>query len=208
MDCTRRSFLLTATVAAPAKQATVWRVHELTFRAGREYAEPFSDVLLTCEFRGPGGRRFVVPGFYDGASAWLVRFAPDAPGRWSWRTSSNQPADKGFEGLSGEIRVRSAEGTNPLYRHGGFLKVAPGGRYLTHTDGAPFFWLGDTWWFCPSALMPMEGSSQPGNPSTYRTLIDMRKRQRFSVVHMAFLAARGRSRRLPKLGTVTTFRQR
>ena len=36
----------------------------------------------------------------------------------------------------------------PFAPHGvrGPLKVAPNGRYLIHTDGTPFFYLGDTAW--------------------------------------------------------------
>lgn len=39
-------------------------------------------------------------------------------------------------------------GDHPLYRHG-FLKVSDNRRYLTHDDGTPFLWVGDTAWAVP-----------------------------------------------------------
>ena len=34
----------------------------------------------------------------------------------------------------------------------GDLKVADNGLYLQHSDGTPFFWLGDTGWLLPQRL--------------------------------------------------------
>jgi hypothetical protein len=88
---------------------------------------------------------------------------------------------------SGTVDVKPAAGDNPLERHGGQLKVGPGGRYLTFADGTPFFWLGDTWWFCPSDLVPIDRSNRPDVPSMYKALVDLRASQGFTALHMAFL---------------------
>jgi len=93
----------------------------------------------------------------------------------------------GLHGQRGTFTVNPAAGNNPLFRHGGILKVSPDHRYLTYTDGTPFFWLGDTCWFCPSDLMPIDGSSNPEIPSAYKHFIRTRQRQGFSVIHMDFL---------------------
>jgi hypothetical protein len=187
----RRNFLsgvvLGATVlgdwaATPARAgeteaATQWRVKELSFTSDAAHANPFADVALTCTFRGPGGAAFTVPGYYDGAGVWRARFTPTAPGSWSYAT--NCPADAQLNGRTGSFAASEAATGNPLYRDGGFLKVSANRRFLTYADGTPFFWLADTWWFCPSSLMPFEGA--------FRELIDLRRKQGFSVVHMAFL---------------------
>ena len=47
--------------------------------------------------------------------------------------------------MEGAVQVRPYRGDHPLYGHGP-LRVSPSHRYLEHSDGTPFFWLGDTWW--------------------------------------------------------------
>ncbi len=95
--------------------------------------------------------------------------------------------DPGLDGRRGAFTVAPARGENPLFRHGGVLRVSPNHRFLTYTDGTPFYWLGDTWWFCPSDLMPIDGSSNPAIPSAYKHCIAVRRRQGFTVVQMDFL---------------------
>lgn len=163
-----------------------WRTHELAFEARHEHAQPL-DVVLTAAFEGPGGRRVTVEGFFDGGRTWRVRFMPPAPGVWTCRTDC--PADAGLHGREGRLEVAPAAGENAIDRHGGILKVSGNRRYLTHTDGTPFFWLGDTWWFCPSDLVPIDSSNRPDIASMYKTLIDTRAEQGYSVVHMAFLGS-------------------
>lgn len=164
-------------------------LHELSFESRTLPAKPWSDVFLTARFHSPAGRTLTVDGFYDGGRTWRVRFTPPSPGKWHFEIDCPQ-ADTGMGGRRGEIFITPATtdpGSSPLERHGGILQVSTDHRYLTYTDGTPFFWLGDTWWFCPSALVPWDGSSRPGCDSTYRTLVDTRKAQGYSVVQMAFL---------------------
>jgi hypothetical protein len=169
----------------PYKQ---WQRAELSFTAAGTYTNPVNQVNVTTRFTGPGNQVYDVPGFWDGGNTWRVRFAPPAPGGWTFSNTCNV-VDAGLSPRSGSIVVDPATGTNALYQHGGFLKVSPDSHYLTYADGAPFFWLGDTWWFCPGNLTPMNSgtSTQYVTPSMFRQLADQRKAQGFSVVHMAFL---------------------
>lgn len=155
-----------------------FRVTELSFAAEKEYANPVVDVEMDGVFTGPGGERLRIPAFWDGGKTWRIRFTPTAAGKWKYVTQS-RPVDGGLDGQGGSIIADEAYGENRLYKHGGFLKVSANGHYLTYTDGRAFFWLGDTWWFCPSDLMPFE--------SCYKLCIDTRRKQGFSVVHMSFL---------------------
>jgi Protein of unknown function (DUF4038)/Domain of unknown function (DUF5060) len=187
----RRSFLsgsaLGATVLAKEAAALApaglahasrhWQVQEILFTSAKTHDNPFWDVALFCTFFSPGGATLIVPGYYDGAGTWCVRFTPTTPGTWSYVT--NCSTDARLNGRTGSINVSAAAAANPLYRHGGFLKVSADGHYLTYADGTPFFWLADTWWFCPSLLMPFEG--------TFRSLIDLRRKQGLTVLQMAFL---------------------
>jgi hypothetical protein len=170
--------------------APVWRVYEITLSAERSHPRP-SQVDVWAAITGPDGERLRVPGFWDGGDTWRVRFAPTSKGRWSWITQAGDADgtpldDPGLQGITGEMRAGPATGDNPLYQHGGFLRVSDNRRYLTYSDGTPFFWLGDTWWFCPSSLVPREGSSNPAYDSMLHTLVERRSAQGYTVVHWAF----------------------
>ncbi len=141
-----------------AEQARQWRVTELSFTAEREYADPFdyTTTRLVAAFEGPGGQSVEVPGFWDGGRQWRVRFTPTAPGRWTWRTRFSH-ADAGLAGQAGELSAEPpADDAHALHRHGGLLRVSDDGRYLTHTDGTPFFYLADTWWAGPGPKVTVE----------------------------------------------------
>ena len=131
--------------AAP-KLAQQWEMVELTFKAEKEYANPYTDVELTVEFTGPNGQVIRRPGYWDGGAWRRVRFAAPETGRWSWRSTS-QPPDAGLQ-QQGELLVSAYDGDNPLIRHG-LLKMSPGKRNVIHHDGAPFLMVADTPWGLP-----------------------------------------------------------
>jgi hypothetical protein len=133
-----------------------WEVYEIRLEAARDYDNPYvegfpdgAEALLRAEFRGPGGQSITLNGFWDGDRTWKVRFAPPAPGAWSWQTRSR---DGGLNGSRGTLECRewteAEKQANPARR--GFIRVAAGGprqgRYFEYADGTPFLWIGDTWW--------------------------------------------------------------
>lgn len=179
--------------AAAEEEVRQWQPAEFVFEAQDEYARPLEQVDLSIAFTGPAGESFRAVAFWDGGKIWKVRFTPTRPGKWSFRAAANV-ADAGLANRSGTFTAKPAAGDNPLHRHGGILEVSADGRYLTHSDGTPFFWLGDTWWFCPSDLVPIDGSTKAHCDSMYKTLIDKRRSQGFSVVQMAFLGKLNQSR--------------
>ena len=109
----------------------VWHAVTLAFE-GPEASEtsepnPFTDYRLDVTFTGPSDE-LVVPGFFaadgrsvetsaDSGSTWLVRFSPNAEGKWRYRASfragpgvalvedpaGGQPT--AFDGASGEFVV-------------------------------------------------------------------------------------------------------
>lgn len=168
-----------------------WQVMELSFRARHQHTCPLDEVEMTAEFRGPGVC-YRICGFYDGQDVWKVRFSPPAAGDWAFRTICNC-REAGLNDIAGRFCVLapSPDEKNAVYRHGGFLAVSADGHYLTYTDGTPFFWLGDTWWCVPSKLVPLDSSNRLGIPSLYNKLLETRKRQRFTIVHMAFVEKPG-----------------
>lgn len=170
-----------------------WQVVELQFLARQACSEPLAGWRVTVTFTGPHGESTAIPAFCDGGRQWKARFLPSRPGPWQWRTSCDAGPASGLDALAGAFTAQApaADEVNPLWRHGGILQVAADRRSLTYTDGTPFFWLGDTWWFCPSALVPIRGSSNPAIASAYRHLVELRAAQGYSVVHMAFLGDSG-----------------
>src|SRR5262245_24726487 len=127
----------------PQTQANV--MAELTFTATQTYGDPFNDVTLDVVFSDPQGRELRVPAFWAGTNVWKARYASPIAGRHRFRSECSVPADKGLHGVRGNLEVKPYTGNNPLYTHGP-LKLAANRRYLQHSDGTPFFWLGDTWW--------------------------------------------------------------
>jgi len=121
-----------------------WRIVEIAFESGRDYADPCRDVRLDVTFT-QGERRIARPAFWDGGNVWKVRFAPPAVGTWQYATACSDADNPALHGRTGRVRCVSYTGKNPLYRHG-FLRVSDDRRRLSHADGTPFFWLGDTHW--------------------------------------------------------------
>jgi len=173
--------------SAAVRQYRLW---ELILTPRQKQTEPLT-MKVSAEFTGPAGARMSIPAFWDGRSSWCVRFTPLVPGQWTFSTVSSAADDAGLHGRKGTLDVKPAQGENPLNQHGGILRVSGNCRYLTYSDGTPFFWLGDTWWFCPSKFVPFDTSTLPGITSMYKCLIDKRREQCFSVVHMAFLGESG-----------------
>ncbi len=83
----------TSTMAADAGRFAKWSKIELAFEGptsrGIGRPNPFA-VRFDVNFTGPRGKRYCVPGFYDGdgkgglnGAVWKVRFSADELGRWT-----------------------------------------------------------------------------------------------------------------------------
>ncbi|MFF1920256.1 DUF5060 domain-containing protein [Streptomyces sp. NPDC058221] len=155
-----------------------WRTLELQLTAHSTYPKPLEDVQVNAVFRGPAGQTLTRPAFRDGGSTWKVRFAPPTTGRWTMTTSATNPDDTGLHGVRRAVRAVPYSGNQPIYRHG-FLKPSADGHYLRHADGTPFFYLGDTHWILPHERF--DTSNAPGVTSQFRSVVDKRVRQGFTV---------------------------
>jgi hypothetical protein len=119
---------------------------EWAYRSQKTYKDPFNDVDVDVVFtKQDDGQQWRVPAFWAGANEWRVRFAPPYPGAYKYRCESTDKGDTGLNGQEGTLRVDPYLGTNALLIHGP-LRVSQNRRYFEHSDGTPFFWLGDTWW--------------------------------------------------------------
>ena len=158
-----------ATLAAEKSVATYER-YEAAFESTGSHANPLQDAALTATFTAPGGEKVTVPGFWDGGKTWRVRFLPTRPGAWKFETVCSDKADKGLHGQSGEFTATAAGKKSRFAEHGP-VRVSADGRYFTHADGTPFFWLGDTAWNGPLLSTAAE----------WEQYIKERTRQKFSV---------------------------
>ena len=162
----------------------VWHPLTITFRgpsASQTDSDPnpFLDYRLQVIFRGPSGQTYNVPGFFDGdghggpaGNVWRVRFAPDQPGRWTYKASfrhgpqvavalerdAGRPA--ALDGVSGRFTVASSAESAAARALGGFSPFDPtappgpgllqwgrleyvGGHYLKFRNG-PYWIRGGT----------------------------------------------------------------
>lgn len=117
----------------------VHSVCEVELRSAREYDHPLWDVELTAVFTSPTGDELSAEGFWDGGDRWLVRFSPDEPGTWWWRTECSDQANAGLHARRGSFECMPSDAHGPL-------RIAQDHTHLEHVDGTPFFWLGDTAW--------------------------------------------------------------
>ncbi len=122
---------------------------------------PFLDYRLRVDFIAPSGRKYRVPGFFDGdgeggeaGSVWRVRFTPDEPGRWSYKTSfrsgprvavsldAKAGEAAGFDGAEGAFEAAPRDPDAPGFARYGRLEYV-GGHYLKFRDG-PYWIRGGT----------------------------------------------------------------
>ena len=186
------AFLLCARAAAQSGNTVrQWEPLEIGMTASAALANPYVDGLpdngqryVQVTFTGASGPaqglKFTVPGFWDGGNTWKARFAPPAPGGWSYSASS---ADAGLQGVHGTFQCTAwsddEKAQNPARR--GFMQVARqgprAGRYFEYADGTPFLWIGDTWW-------PWARKGQPWERA--RQVIDDRASRGFTIGQLMF----------------------
>lgn len=149
-------------------------VTEIAFHSLKDYANSFTDLELDVVFTDPQGTGIKVPAFWAGGNTWKVRYASPLPGTHHFRSECSDTGNAGLHGIEGPVEIVPYTGDNRLYRHGP-IQVAPDRRHFAHTDGTPFFWLGDTWWKCLAKRLTWEG---------FRELAADRKSKGFSVIQI------------------------
>ncbi len=122
-----------AATPPPSSEVEQWGLFELPLE-GPSTGNPFKDVALHADFT-TGHRTLRVTGFYDGGTTYRIRFMPDAPGPWTFRTVSATPA---LDGHTGAITCTPAKPGN----HGPVTTAHQ--FHFQHADGAPYFPFGTT----------------------------------------------------------------
>lgn len=134
---------------------------DISFTANEIPEFPYEQPEPVAVFRAPSGKEHRASGFWNGEREWMVRFAPDEEGTWSWACEG----DARFERRQSTFAVGPANAEIDL-RHRGFLTVHKNRRVLAYADGSPFFWLADTVWAVPSKATVEEWSAFCENRKT------------------------------------------
>ncbi len=159
-----------------------WVAVEIEFNAS-ETVRDFNDAVLDVTFTNrKTGTSLTMPGFWDGGTAWKVRFAPTEYGIWDYETKTSGETDIGINGIKGTLASNPYTGDLEIYKRG-FIQVKEDCRYFVYADGTPFFYLGDTHW-----TMPLESLDSAGDraeniqtDSHFKYIVDRRVAQGFTV---------------------------
>ena len=165
----------------------VWEKQELSFTAAKTYANPYTDVVVWIDLKGPGFAKRVY-GFWDGGQTFHLRLLAIMPGEWTW-TSGSSPADPGLGGKNGAftaIAWTAAElDENPLRR--GMIQPTANRHALEHADGTPFLAIGDTWYAVPANRFKWydDDLERPIGPTAgFKDYVRYRKAQGFNWVNV------------------------
>ena len=83
--------------AENAQSVQQWDIFEIELAAPSD-GNPFLNVQLSATFTD-GTRTQEIPGFYDGAGVYRIRFMPEKIGEWRYETHSNRAELNGKTGV-------------------------------------------------------------------------------------------------------------
>ena len=176
--------------SAKGKTCHVWEKVEIVLAAKAKYENPYTEVTVWVDLKGPGFAKRCY-GFWDGGDTFRVRVMATAPGTWSWKSGS-KPADPGLEGVSGSFTAvdwtEAQKAENPSRR--GMIRPSANGHAFQYADGTPFLLIGDTWWATPTFRFRWrdDDTLRPLGPEAgFKEFVAYRRKQEFNCV--AILAA-------------------
>jgi hypothetical protein len=136
--------MLGAAFAQPTCPATpAYSLCELNFDLNDQEAaahpNPYVSVKLHAEFRSPRHKTFLMPAFWTGGRRLVIRFAPDEPGDWDFRLTSNLERFNGKTGSFQSTPSDAAGFVRPANLH--HWSVIAGENMNLRK---PHLWMGDT----------------------------------------------------------------
>ena len=169
------------------KEAVIhmWDVHEIVLHAKNNYNNPYTDVTVWAQLKGPGFDKRVY-GFWDGGDTWRIRVTATAPGTWTYTTGASVP-DAGLAGISGGYFAlewtEEEKEENPCRR--GIVRASRNGHAMEYADGTPYVMVGDTWWPLATYRFPWTDDDEERSQGPNMTLKDMiriRKSQGYNCI--------------------------
>ncbi len=173
--------------AAAAQGRQVWEKVEITLHAKNTYANPYTEVEVWVDLKGPGFATRCY-GFWDGGDVFRVRVLATAPGTWTW-ASGSKPADAGLGGQTGQFEpvawTEAEKAENPTRR--GMVRPTANGHAFEYADGSPCFLVGDTWWATPTFRFRWhdDDTARPIGPKAgFKDYVRLRRAQEFNCIAM------------------------
>jgi hypothetical protein len=179
---------LTLSPDAPSSETVhVWEKVEIALRAEGARVNPYKDVRVWVDLKGPGFEKRCY-GFWDGGDAFRVRVLATAPGEWSWRSGS-EPSDAGLGGKSGTFSATAWTETEKEKNscRKGNVRATSNGHAFEYPDGTPYFLTGDTWWSIPTHRYRWHDDDRRrplGPEAGFKDLVDYRVRQDYNCLAM------------------------
>ena len=165
----------------------VWEKVEIPLHARNSHKNPYTDVVVWVDLKGPGFEKRCY-GFWDGGDAFRVRVLATAPGEWTW-TSGSRPRDGGLAGVTGTFTAAAwsekDKEASPCRR--GMIRPSANGHAFQWADGTPFFLLGDTWWATPTSRYRWHDDDEPrplGPKAGFKDYVAYRRKQQFNCIAM------------------------
>ncbi len=163
----------------------VWDKVELTFHAQNHYANPYTNVEVWVDLKGPGFDKRCY-GFWDGDDVFRVRVLATQPGEWTWQSGSNQK-DAGLNNQHGSFAAvawtEAEKAAVPTRR--GLIEPSANGHAFDYADGTPFILLGDTWYAASTHRFKWydDDRERPIGPEAgFKDFVRLRKSQGFNSV--------------------------
>lgn len=168
-------------------QVHPWQKQELTFTSERSFANPYTDVRVWVDLKGPGFDKRVY-GFWDGGNTFRVRVVATSPGTWTW-TSDSDPQTSGLSGKTGSFMAQewSEREKNENAVRRGFLRPSANHHALESADGTPFFVIGDTWYSAATNRFRWyeDDKERPIGPDAgFKDYVRLRKAQGYNWVNI------------------------
>jgi hypothetical protein len=178
------------TLSAAQAEVHVWEKVELTFHAKNQYANPYTNVEVWVDLKGPEFDKRCF-GFWDGGDVFRVRVLAPRPGKWTWRSGSNQrdPGLNGEKGNFAAVEWSEVEKESVPSRRG-LIKPSANGHAFEYADGTPYILLGDTWYAAITYRFQWNDDERErpiGPEAGFKDYLRLRKRQGFNSV--AIIAA-------------------
>ena len=165
----------------------VYEKVEITLHGQEEYENPYRDVDVWVDLKGPNQQSRCY-GFWDGGNTFRIRILATAPGIWTWHSGS-KPADPGLADANGTFNATAwtaaEKEANPCRR--GMIRPSPNGHTFQYADGTPFFLLGDTWWAMSTSRFRWYDDDRPrplGPEAGLKDYLRYRRNQQFNCIAM------------------------
>ncbi len=168
----------------------IYKRLEIVLNSDKTYDNPFTDVDIDAVFTHESGKVITLPGFWNGANEWKVRFSAELAGKWTYVITCTDGGNASLTG-SGEIDALPCKNPrNELEKHG-YVRLEEGKRHMVYGDGTPFFYLADTHWMMPD-YERLHECNYPGCTcgNQFKHVADDRIKKGFNVYQTYFASAR------------------